>query len=190
VGLGDKANSLAQTLVGAEAAFGVSPVLKVACGDYHSLAVTKDGALWTFSRGSHGALGHNDINNILVPTCIETQHFGNATIVAVAGGVLHLAAVTKEGTLYTWVEASGLGHAHRETRWVPTRIIPSLLQRACVRPCHDLLPTHALAFTMGTHSRHGSHAAPTAVVVRGSSQRRSQQQGKTQAAADKGKDSD
>jgi len=48
---------------------------------------------------------------------------------------------------------------------------------------------HALAFAMGTHSRLGSCAAPTAVAAGGSSQRRSQwQQGKTPAAADKGND--
>jgi len=48
---------------------------------------------------------------------------------------------------------------------------------------------HAFAFKMGTHSRLGSCAAPKVVAAGGISQRRSQQQqGKTQAAADKGKD--
>ena len=181
VGLGDKANSLAQTLVGAEAAFGGSPVLKVACGDYHSLAVTKDGALWTFSRGSHGALSHNDINNILVPTCIEAQHFGNAKIVSTAGGDSHSAAVTEEGTFYTW------GCAHGEqAQLVPTLVATHMLQGSHVGRCHDLPLMHALAFAMGTHARLGS-AAPTALAAGGGSQKKSQrQQGKTPAAVDMG----
>jgi len=149
------ANRLAPTLVGAEVAFGGSPVLTVACGYCHSLVVTKDGALWTFGRGQNGALGHNDHNNRLVPTRIEAQHFGNAKIVSIAGGESHSAAVTQEGTFYTWDQASGLGHANWEATLVFTRITPSLLQGARVGRCHDLPPMHALAFAMGTHFRLG-----------------------------------
>jgi len=168
LGLGDEANRLAPTIVGAQAAFGKLPVLTVVCGHCHSLVVTKDGALWTFGRESHGALGHNDCNTRLVPTHFEAQHFGNANIISVAG-VSHSAAVTGQGTLYTWGEASGLGHMNREAKLVPMRIAPSLLQGACVGRCHDLPPIHALAFAMGTHSLLGSGAAPTAVATGGSS---------------------
>ena len=123
--------------------------------------MTKDSTLWTFGSGDDGALGHTDRNNRLAQTRIEAQHLGNAKIVSVAGGVSHSAAVTEEGTLYTWGNASGLGHANAEAKLVPTRITPSLLQGARVGPCHDLPPMHALAFAMGTHSRLGSCAAPT-----------------------------
>jgi len=161
----------------------------VACGEFHFLVVTKDGALWTFGSGYDGALGHNDRNTRLVLTRIEAQHFGNAKIVSVAGGFSHSAAVTEEGTLYTWGQASGLGHANAEAKWMPTCITPSLLKGTRVGPCHNLPPMYALAFAMGTHFRLGSCAAPTAVAAGGSSQRRSQrQQGKTPAAADNGKD--
>jgi len=188
LGLGDHASRLVPTLVGTETALGGSQVLTVTCGYFSTMAATKDGALWTFGMGQNGTLGHNDRNDRLVPTRIEAQHFGNANIVSVACGFLHSAAVTEEGTLYTWGEASGLGHANAEAKLVPTRIAPSLLQGVRVGPCHNLPPMHALAFAMGTHSRLGSRAAPT-VAAGGSSQRRSlRQQGKTPAAADKGKD--
>ena len=164
-------------------------MLTVACGDFHSQVVTKDGALWTFGSGDDGALGHNDYNTRLVPARIKVQHFGNTNIVSVASGHFLSAAVTEEGTLYTWGEASGLGHANAKAKLVPTRIAPSLLQGTRVEPCHDLPSMHVLAFTIGTHSRLGSCAAPMAVAAGGSSQRRSQrQQGKALAAADKGKD--
>ena len=192
LGLGDEANRLEPTLVGAEEAFGELQVLTVSCGHFHTLAVTKDGTLWTFGHGHQGALGHNDRNDRLVPTRIEAQHFGNSKIVSVACacGTLHSAAVTEQGTLYTWGRALGLGHAHGEGRLVlvPTRIAPSLLKGARVGRCHNLPSMHALAFAMGTHARLGS-VAPTAAAAGGSSQRRSQrQQGKAPAVADNGKD--
>jgi len=85
LGLGDHANRLAPTLVGAQVVFVGSLVLMVACGDSHSLAVTKDGTLCTFSGEYYGALGHNDHISRLGPTRIEVHHFGNTKIVSVAG---------------------------------------------------------------------------------------------------------
>jgi len=116
---------------------------------YHTLAVMRDGTLWTFESETYDALSHNDQNTRLVLTHIKAQHFGNVNIVSVASAFLLSAAVTKEGTLCTWVEASGLGHINREAKWVPTHITPSLLQRACVGPYHDLPP--ALLVTSSTH---------------------------------------
>ena len=166
LGLGDGANRLAPTLVGAEEGFGELQVLSVACGYFHTLAVTKDGALWTFGWGEDCALGHNDRTTRLVPTRIEAQHFGNAKIVSTAGGRSHSAAVTEEGTLYTWGDAFGqsLGHIDVQVKLVPTLVAPHLLQGSRVGRCHDLPPMHALAFAMGTHARLGS-AAPTALAA-------------------------
>jgi len=156
LGLGDRVNRLAPTLVGAEAVFGGSEVLTIACGGAHSLAVTKDGTLWTFGEGEYGELGHNDRKDRLVPTRIDTQHFGNGNIVSAAAGRRHSAAVTNQGALYTWGKAPGLGHANKQTNLLPTHIAPHLLQGARVGRCHRLLPLHALAFSMGTHARLGS----------------------------------
>jgi len=195
LGLDDKATRLAPTLVEAGTAFGGLQVLTVTCGCFHTLAVTKEGTLWTFGKGENGVLGHNDLNNRLVPTRIEacrrvgeTHHLGNAKIVSIAAGPTHSIAVTEKGALYTWGYASGLGHTDGKAKQVPTLVAPHLLPGERVGRCHDLPPMHALAFAMGTHARLGS-AAPTALPAGGSSQRRSQrQQGKTPAAADKGKD--
>jgi len=165
LGLGDETNRLSPTLVG----IGESQVLTVACGSVHTLAVTRDGALWTFGKGRNGALGHKGHNNRLVTTRIETQHFGNANIVSVAAVVMYSTAVTEKGALYTWGKASGLGHTDRQAKLVPTLVTPHLLQGERVGRCHNLPPMHALAFAMGTHARLGS-AAPTALPAEGSSQ--------------------
>jgi len=122
------------------------------------MAVTKDGALWTFGKGQEGALGHNDRENRLVPTRVEAQHFGNANVVSVAGAVYHSAAVTEDGTLFTWgigAESKGLGHPSGMPMWIPTRMDPGLMLGARIGPCHKLQPMLAMAFAMGTHSRLG-----------------------------------
>ena len=46
----------------------------------------------------------------------------------------------------------GLGHGDGETKLVPTRVAPALLQDTRVGCCHGLPPLHALAFAMGNHS--------------------------------------
>ena len=187
LGLGRHTNRLAPTLVGAEEEFGELQVLTAACGYFHTLAVTKDGALWTFGRGGHCGRASRCSNLC----CIEAQHFGYAKIVSVAGGSSHSAVVTEEGTLYTWGNEKfslGLGHVDEQAKLVPTLVAPHLLQGSRVGRCHNLPSMHALAFAMGTHARLGS-AAPTALAAGGGRQRRSQrQQGRTPAAVDEGND--
>jgi len=184
LGLGDRTNRLEPVLVGAEDVFG-EQVLMAACGNDHTLAVTKAGTLWSFGRGKDGKLGHNDTNDRLVPTQVEAHHFGHAKIVTAAAGVNHSAAVTEHGGLYTWGMGSyaeewkeeekeeeeeeniipgGLGHCDGETKLAPTLVIPALLQGARIGHCHRLPPLHALAFAMGNHSRLG-RAAQTALTA-------------------------
>jgi len=99
LGLGDEGNRLAPERVGSEEYFGGAHVITAHCGLNHTLAITKDGALWTFGIGTDGALDHTGRNNRLVPTRIEAHHFGNAKIVCAAAGHSHSAAVTEHGIL-------------------------------------------------------------------------------------------
>jgi len=175
-GQGNAEVRLVPARVGAKEEFGGSPVLMAACGCLHTLAVTKAGTLWAWGLGEHGALGHNDENTRLVPTQVEAQHFGHAKIVSAAAGYAHSAVVTEHGGLCTWGQGScvdaddeevdeddeeekevplGLGHGDGETKLVPTRVAPALLQDTCVGRCHGLPPLHALAFAMGNHCRLG-----------------------------------
>mmetsp|Transcript_66033 Transcript_66033/g.107128 ORF Transcript_66033/g.107128 Transcript_66033/m.107128 type:complete len:418 (+) Transcript_66033:600-1853(+) len=174
LGLGNLTNRLVPMRVGGEQEFG-GQVLMAACGDWHTLAVTKAGTLWSWGVGDDGRLGHNDDNNRLVPTQVEAQHFGHAKIVSAAAGNAHSAAVTEHGGLYTWGRGreddeyenefpAGLGHGDGETKLVPTRVVPALLQDTRVGRCHGLPPLHALAFVMGNHFRLG-RAAQTALAA-------------------------
>jgi hypothetical protein len=157
-GLGDQINRIIPIMIGKDTVFWESDILSESCGTFHTMAVTKDRTLWTFGKGAEGALGHNDREYRLVPTRVEAQHFGNANVVSVAGAGYHLAAVTEDGTLFTWGigdKSKGLGHSSGMPMWIPTRVDPGLMLGACIGPNHKLHPMRAMAFAMGTHSRLG-----------------------------------
>jgi len=178
LGLGNTERRLVPARVGAKEEFGGSPVLMAACGGRHTMAMTKAGTLWSWGVGDNGKLGHNDEADRLVPTQVEAQRFGHAKIISAAAGWTHSAAVTEHGVLYTWGEGicveeeadeddedeelnevpAGLGHGDFETKLVPTRVAPALMQGARVGRCHGLPPLHALAFAMGNHCRLGRAA--------------------------------
>jgi len=102
LGLGDVKDRLVPARVGGREVFNGVQVLMAACGDWHTLAVTKAGDLWSWGEGEDGVLGHNNANDRLVPTQVEAQHFGHAKIVSAAAGESHSEAITEHGALYTW----------------------------------------------------------------------------------------
>ena len=46
-------------------------VVAVSAGMVHSLALTADGAVWSWGGGSNGKLGHGDEQNQLLPKKVE-----------------------------------------------------------------------------------------------------------------------
>jgi hypothetical protein len=46
-------------------------IVRVACGDTHTLAVTEGGELYSFGRNTNGQLGHGNTDDSLVPRLIE-----------------------------------------------------------------------------------------------------------------------
>jgi len=48
-----------------------SRIVKVACGPNHSVAMDKDGRLYTWGFGGYGRLGHGDVKNALEPKAVE-----------------------------------------------------------------------------------------------------------------------
>jgi RCC1 and BTB domain-containing protein len=48
-----------------------SPVVEVAAGQHHTVARLADGRIFTWGQGEHGALGHGDTENQLVPKLID-----------------------------------------------------------------------------------------------------------------------
>ena len=73
---------------------------QVACGLFHTAAVSSDGEVFTWGYGYYGQLGHGDRKDRTVPTKVEIP--GGEAIVKVACGDEHTAAVTATGKCFTW----------------------------------------------------------------------------------------
>ena len=69
--------------------------MAVACGFSHTLAVSEDGAIWTWGKGEFGALGNGSVDHRRCPVRIVME--GGASAVVVAAGDRHSAAVTEDG---------------------------------------------------------------------------------------------
>jgi hypothetical protein len=72
--------------------------ISIAAGADHTLAIKRDGTLWSWGRNTWGQLGLGDWKNRSFPVQIgkDTDWF------TVAGGKQHSIALKKDGTLWTW----------------------------------------------------------------------------------------
>ena len=92
------------------AAFAGQSVVAVSAGHEHSLALTGNGAVWSWGDGDCGMLGHGDEQNQLLPKKIEA--FAGQRVVAVSAGEDHSLALTANGA----VLALSLIHISEPTR--------------------------------------------------------------------------
>ena len=77
---------------------GLSGVVAVAGGRYHSLAVKSDGTVWAWGNNWLGQLGDGTTTDRSIPVQVS----GLSGVVAVAGGDYHSLAVKSDGTVWAW----------------------------------------------------------------------------------------
>ena len=94
----------------------------VFAGGHHSLAITADGALWSWGWGGEGRLGHGDQQNQLLPKKIEA--FAGQRVVAVSAGCDHSLTITADGAVWSWGygDAGRLGHGDRQDQLLPKKV--------------------------------------------------------------------
>ncbi|CAM9820772.1 unnamed protein product [Chrysoparadoxa australica] len=121
LGHGTERNQLAPKAV--EALLG-QRVLHVACGGFHSAAITERG-LYTWGGGEHGQLGHGDKVNKHTPCLVEALERRVAT--QVTCGWSHTVALCEGGRVYTWGNGDHgkLGHGDTLKVTLP-RLVESL----------------------------------------------------------------
>ncbi|XP_010522423.1 PREDICTED: ultraviolet-B receptor UVR8 [Tarenaya hassleriana] len=78
-------------------------ITQIACGGYHSLALTEEGRVLSWGHGGHGQLGNSSLENQRVPT--EIKALADKKTVFIASGGSSSAAITEEGKLYMWGNA-------------------------------------------------------------------------------------
>ena len=85
-------------------------VVAISTGRNHSLAITADGAIWSWGYGRFGKLGHGDEQSQLLPKKVEA--FAGQRVVAVSAGGPHSLATTADGAVFTWGHGGhgSLGH--------------------------------------------------------------------------------
>ncbi|XRB09249.1 ultraviolet-B receptor UVR8 [Pycnococcus provasolii] len=91
----------------------------LACGAFYTVALTSDGAVYTWGRGQHGELGHGDRSNQLTPKRVDA--LASVSVRALACGSRHTAALTSDGAVYTWGHGE-LGHGDTFSQLTPTRV--------------------------------------------------------------------
>ncbi|CEG44772.1 FOG: RCC1 domain [Plasmopara halstedii] len=76
------------------------PMATVECGEFHTVALTKDGEIWAWGNGEYGRLGNGESDTCEVPEPIE--FFSEDNIVSIAAGRDFSFALTDKGELYSW----------------------------------------------------------------------------------------
>uniref|UniRef100_A0ACD5W246 Uncharacterized protein n=2 Tax=Avena sativa TaxID=4498 RepID=A0ACD5W246_AVESA len=94
----------------------------VSGGGAHAIALTSDGEVFTWGRGTHGQLGHGNVENIPHPKFVK--FFENYTITCVSTGWNHSGFVTDSGQLFMCGEGSfgQLGTGDNQSRNLPFEV--------------------------------------------------------------------
>ncbi|XP_048589232.1 E3 ubiquitin-protein ligase HERC2 isoform X2 [Nematostella vectensis] len=75
-------------------------VCKVYCGAQFSLALTRDGSVWTWGKGEGFRLGHGTEDHVRHPKLVEA--LDGKHVVDVSVGSIHCLALTDAGEVYCW----------------------------------------------------------------------------------------
>ncbi|XP_020879392.1 uncharacterized protein LOC9310014 [Arabidopsis lyrata subsp. lyrata] len=120
----------------------------VACGEYHSCAVTLSGDLYTWGKGDFGILGHGNEVSHWVPKRVNFLMEG-IHVSSIACGPYHTAVVTSAGQLFTFGDGTFgvLGHGDRKSVFIP-REVDSLKGLRTVRAACGVWHTAAVVEVM------------------------------------------
>ncbi|GMJ04711.1 hypothetical protein like AT1G69710 [Hibiscus trionum] len=96
----------------------------IACGEYHTCAVTASGDLYTWGDGAHnsGLLGHGSDVSHWIPR--RVSNMDGIHVSYVSCGPWHTALLTSEGQLFTFGDGSfgALGHGDRCSTTIPREV--------------------------------------------------------------------
>lgn len=84
------------------------------CGDVHTMVLTEAGEIYCFGGGSCGQLGFGDILQMpldvdrcpFMPVPKKIESLNGVVVIQLACGDSHSMALTKEGYVYAWGEAT------------------------------------------------------------------------------------
>ena len=114
------------------------PVVAIACGAEHTLALTVGGSVWAWGCNSSGQLGLGDATHRLRPEIVRALRVGRASNIAC--GKAHSAAISQAGLLFSWgSNAYGqLGHGDPDAQGLRTVLTPKVVERLSERATLDI----------------------------------------------------
>lgn len=78
-------------------------IAKVAAGTQHSIALTSNGAVYTWGNYAYGRLGILGATaNQKIPYRLDQTYFGSSPVTCISAGDIHSGAVTSAGSAYGW----------------------------------------------------------------------------------------
>ncbi|XP_048855280.1 LOW QUALITY PROTEIN: E3 ubiquitin-protein ligase HERC2 [Brienomyrus brachyistius] len=75
-------------------------IVKVCCGSQFSMALTKEGQVYTWGKGDNQRLGHGTDEHVRYPKLLDTLQ--GKKVVDIAVGSTHCLALTDEGEVHSW----------------------------------------------------------------------------------------
>jgi len=81
-------------------ALGLQAVTSITAARHHTVAITREGRVYTWGHGRGGRLGHGDENPRLTPTLVAT--LAHKQIVCVAAAENHTVCASADGNVYSW----------------------------------------------------------------------------------------
>jgi len=88
--------------------FSEAPIVQIAAGDHHTLALDADGKVYAWGRGQNGVTGlmskpiEGFSSSYLAPQLIEFFQQNKIKISFISAGSNHSGAISDKGVLYTW----------------------------------------------------------------------------------------
>lgn len=98
-------------------------VIDITAGQYHNLALTAEGKVFSWGWGVHGQLGHADINDSYKPKKII--HLADKVVTQIAAGHAHSVVLSSDGVVYSFGSNSfgQLGNGSSTKSCVPVQIL-------------------------------------------------------------------
>ncbi|KAL9649455.1 hypothetical protein ABK040_000694 [Willaertia magna] len=108
-------------------------VVDVACGLWHTMALTEEGFLFSWGNNTYGQLGHGDTDEHLSPIFVEA--FRKYPVTQISAGSAHSGCITCDGSVYMWGNGiyGQIGNNTNTHAFTPTRVksIGKAKQLAC-----------------------------------------------------------
>ncbi|GAB9464342.1 hypothetical protein Gpo141_00001774 [Globisporangium polare] len=150
--------------------FGDEKVVQVACGAFHSAAVTESGCVYIWGKEDYGMLGVGQTSDVQTPRRIEL--FDTTPAVRVSCGGWHTVVVTKSGACYSFGrgEYGRLGLGDTRSRYRPHQVEALkdkiVVQAACGGSHTLFLTKDGVAYSSGRadHGRLGDEELKTVLV--------------------------